>query len=799
MKVSNATALALEMDSLLRLVADFAATDLGHESLLQLTPVLDAGELEHRRRGYVEVGALLGPALVPSFEVALRPFLARLGSTSFAPEGLEFLAVADLLEIVEGVRVRVSEEQGESGRDPFPLLSARLEALPEGRTLSRLIRRRLDGRGAVRDDATPELARLKAGIRRRRDRLYRELGEISQKHRDLLSEDTVPQRDGRLVLVLQAGAKGRMPGLVHGRSATGKSFYFEPLSVVEGNNELQDAWEEEEEEKRRILADLLANLVVHEKLIRDHAVLLSELDSWQAQHRYAEVARANLLEISEPRSAKLVGARHPLLDPRLADVRERTLGQAGHREAVVPLDLVLTPERRALVITGPNAGGKTVALKTLGLACLAHGCGLPVPAEAGSSLPLVSALVATVGDDQDLLSDRSTFSGRLLRLREVWDEASEGSLVLLDELGSGTDPEEGAALSSALLEALLDRGGLVVVTTHLGQLAALAMEREGASCAAMEFDAERGAPRYRLTPGPPGGSEALALARRLGLAEELISAAEERLGTEGRDYRRLVAEVSALRERLSEEEERLAAAVLEADSERERLSKQRETLEADRRRVGEKARSDVESFRRQVRQELEEAVDRLREQWEEGRRKGLAREATEQLFQETPEVAVVESPLSNAEVVVGERVRHRSLGWEGRLLRVERGRAEVDLSGKTFRCKVGELVLVSESPSSSKGRKRAPVPIPEVPESTEVPLELHLIGKRVEPALEELDRYLDEAARSGRGQFRIVHGHGTGRLRRAVRDRLRSHPLVSEQRPGGPGEGGEGATVVELR
>jgi DNA mismatch repair protein MutS2 len=799
MKISTATASALEMDSLLRLVADFAVSDLGRESLLALGPALDAGELDYRRRGYVEVGALLGPALVPPFGVPLSPLLERLGSSSFNPEGLEFLAIADLLEVVEVVRARVSDEEEASGRDPFPVLSSQLEALPEGRTLSRLIRSRLDGRGAVRDDATPELARLKAGIRRRRDRLYRELGEISQKHRDLLSEDTIPQRDGRLVLVLQAGSKGRMPGLVHGRSASGKSLYFEPLVVVEGNNELQDAWEEEEAEKRRILAELLANLVALAGVIRAHAALLTELDSWQAQHRYAEAAQAGLLEIGEARQVRLIGARHPLLDPLLADVRERTLGQAGHREAVVPLDLLLTPERRALVITGPNAGGKTVALKTLGLACLAHGCGLPVPAEVGSSLPFVSALVATVGDDQDLLSDRSTFSGRLLRLREVWDEASEDSLVLLDELGSGTDPEEGAALSSALLEALLDRGGLVVVTTHLGQLAALAMEREGASCAAMEFDSERGAPRYRLAPGPPGGSEALALARRLGLAEELISAAEERLGSEGRDYRRLVAEVSALRERLSDEEKRLESAVVEMQSEREGLTRQREALEVERRRVGEKARSDLESFRLKVREELEETVEGLRSQWETGRRRGLAREATEGLFQELPKVAL-RAPLESGEVVVGDRVRHRSLGWEGQLLRVERGRAEVDLSGKTFRCKVEELVPATPSRRPAKGANRpTKLAITEVPESVEVPLELHLIGKRVEPALEELERYLDDAARSGRGEVRIVHGHGTGRLRRAIRDYLRSHRLVSNQRPGGAGEGGDGATVVQLR
>ncbi len=797
MRSSVATEHALEVEALRQVVADYAATDLGRRSLVALRPAGEPDDLSDRRAGFEAVTSLL--PLVPSIEEPLQSILDRLGATSFAPSGRDLLALASLIEVGESARDRVEEairEGREASSVELEPLVARLDRLPVLVDLVRSIRRRLDERGEVRDDATPELARLRGTVRRRRDSLYRELSALARQHGDLLSEDTVPQRDGRLVLVLQAGARGRLPGLIHGRSATGKSYYLEPLAVVEGNNELQEAAGAIEREKQRILDELREAVVAESDALARHAALVADLDHWQAAHRYAAQVGAHLLELAPARRVRLVGARHPLLDPRLAEVRARALGQAGHRDPVVPLDLELTPEQHALVITGPNAGGKTVALKTLGLAAWAQAAGLPVPADPGSSLPPFGELVATIGDDQDLLADRSTFSGRLLRLREVWDVAGSGSLILLDELGSGTDPEEGTALSAALLEALLDRGSLVVVTTHLGQLAALALERPGAACAAMEFDAERGAPRYRLVPGPPGGSEALALARRVGLAEELVAAAEARLGADGRDYRRLLAEVSALRERLASEEEALESSRREAEELTARLAVERDRLELERREVAKRARRDLETFRRQVRDEVGSVAERLREEWESGRRRGLERKVTDELLRDAPEIANSEAPSIEGPVVVGDPVRHRSLGWRGTLVALQRGRAEVDLDGKRLRCRVEELV---PGGPSAQHRQERRVPVTEVPEATPLAFELNLIGERVEPALERLERHLEEAVRQGRREVRVVHGHGTGRLRRAVRQRLSRHALVAEQRAGGTGEGGDGATIARLR
>ncbi|HYG62861.1 MAG TPA: Smr/MutS family protein, partial [Thermoanaerobaculia bacterium] len=738
-------------------------------------------------------------------------------------EGLDLVRLADLGKACRTVAARIQEAD-----PPCPALGALVAGLPDISPLLHRIDRALDRRGEVREDASPRLAALRQQIRRVRDQIYRELGSYAEGHREDLAEDTVPLRGGRLVVMLQAGAKGRSGGLVHGRSATGKSLYFEPLEVVETNNTLQQSVEDEEAERRRILAELMGEARAALPALETHAHLFAELDLLQSMVRFGDLCGAALPDIGPRFDLRLLSARHPLLDPGLAELREEALGHAGHTGTIVPLDIELTSERRALVVTGPNAGGKTVALKTTGLLTLAAQCGLPVPAAAGSRVPFVTRLVATVGDEQDLLADRSTFSGRLLRLKEAWEAAGPDSLVLLDELGSGTDPEEGAALSIALLEGLLTKGSFAVITTHLAQLAAAALEMGGASCAAMEFDPETGRPTFRLLPGPPGGSEALALARRLGLPAEWLDRAEARLGSEHRDLRRLLAEVERVRRELAETQERLEIEASDAEKLRRRLADERAALEEERRSVGRRLRAELDGFRRETGDRLRQEVERLRESFEEGRRRNLAAEAVERLFAEAP-VLGEEEPEPAGPVSVGQPVRHVGLGWEGVLEKLEAGRAEVLVRGKRVRCRPEELAparpgaaggsAVNRATPSTRAREGKPaiaganrtgqdrtaqdLPGRDRPrgdlEEAGVPKELNLIGQRVEAALEELDAYLDQALLASRKEVRVIHGHGTGRLRQAVREHLRGHPGVTAQRPGAPDEGGNGATVVVLR
>lgn len=797
--LSTATAQALELPSLLAVVSRLAASDLGRERVLALVPFEDEGALRAHRKLFEEAARLVAERpLVPGFEVPLGDLLNRLVTSRPPLEGIDLVRLADLGKATRGAVERIREAV-----PPCPALGRLAAELPNLDALLRKIEKTLDRRGEVREDASPKLAALRRQIRTVRDTIYRDLGDFVSAHKEDLSEDTIPMRGGRLVVVLQSGARGRTGGLVHGRSATGRSFYFEPLHVVESNNSLQQSVEDEEAERHRILRELIDGAREALPDLREHARFLGDLDLLQAAARFGERSDGHLPEIGPRHEMRLLGARHPLLDPCLAELREEALGQAGHLGDIIPLHIEWSAARRILVVTGPNAGGKTVSLKTTGLLALAAQCGLPIPAAPGSRVPFFSRLVATVGDEQDLLADRSTFSGRLLRLKEAWEGAGPDSLILVDELGSGTDPEEGAALAEALLEGLLEKGSLGVITTHLAQLAAAALELSGASCAAMEFDPESGRPTFRLVPGPPGASEALALARRLGLPAEWLDRAEARLGSEHRDLRRLIAEVERVRQELTDTRERLAVEHADAEKLRRRLAAEQAAMEEERRTVGQKLRGELDAFRRETLERLRREVERLRERFEEGRRKGLEAEALETLFAEAP-AFVEEETGAGGPLAVGEPVRHVGLGWQGVLEKLEDGRAEVLVKGKRVRCRPEELAPAG--PGAAAKRERTPLPAEraaasrrDLDEASEVPPEINLIGMRVEPALEELDSYIDRALLASRKQVRVIHGHGSGRLRQAVRDHLRGHRGIAEVRSGAPNEGGNGATVVTFR
>ena len=430
-----------------------------------------------------------------------------------------------------------------------------------------------------------------------------------------------------------------------------------------------------------------------------------------------------------------------------------------------------------------------------------------MPAAAGTAVPRFASLVATVGDEQDLLADRSTFSGRLLRLTEAWERAGPSSLALLDELGSGTDPEEGAALAVALLEALVERGGLALITTHLTGLAAAALELPGAACAAMEFDPATGRPTFRLLPGPPGGSEAIALARRLGLARELDrtrrgAARPGSTATSGAcspSSRRRASELAAAPRRAAPRREDAGRATSGRD-----WSARVPTLEAERRTIAARSKRELEAFREQVRAELAGEVERLQGR---ARRRAPAESRRGSDGAALRGGAAVAAPSRGGErrAAGGRRAEcaiARSAG-RGRLEKLDGDRAEVRVAGKRLRSAAEELISVgTAAPPAAPGKAAATPavrPSPRMPEAPEVAAELHLIGQRVEPALDALDGYLDQALRAGRAEVRVVHGHGTGRLRDAVREHLASHPAVAASRPGDPNEGGNGATVVRLR
>ncbi|MEM8994915.1 MAG: Smr/MutS family protein [Acidobacteriota bacterium] len=791
--LSEASSHALEFPALLEVLAQLAATDLGQQKVLGLEPTPSRTQLDGRRLQLTEARRLLaGRPLVPSSDQPFGPVLAAISDPNSTIRGRDLVLLADLLEASTNGQERVAQAD-----PPCEALAETVDHLQPADHILRLLRRTFDGRGEIRENATPKLAQLRSRIRGARQQIYEQLSSLIDEHREHLSEETIPMRGGRLVLMLNSGARGRVSGLVHGRSGTGRSFYFEPIAAVDGNNRLQQAVEDEEAEKRRILREVLSTLRSEAETLLHHADWLADLDLLQVAQRFGDLTEGHLADIGERHDLTLLGARHPLLDPRLRQLRRGALGTEGHQGDVVPLDVTLDGEKRALVVTGPNAGGKTVALKTVGLLTTLHHCGFPIPALPGSRLPVLEALVATVGDDQDLLADRSTFSGRLLRLREAWESASPDALMLLDELGSGTDPEEGAALSQALLEGLVTRRALVLVTTHLSQVAATALDTEGAFCAAMEFDPSSGEPTYRLVPGPPGGSEALSLAYRLGLPGAWLDRAESLLGSDHRQLRRLLAEVEGHRQELASTRSKLDLELKDAEKLRERLAQRETELAEEKRRVGKNLKNQLEDFRRQTLERLRREVETIKREMEGGRRKGLASKAAERLFESAPKLPAEPAALQ-IPIRVGGPVRHRNLGWQGVLEKIEKGKAQVNVGGKLILCK--EKDLVGDQPGRPPAKKAAPRKAAASPSyEREAASQLMLVGQRVEPAIDRLDRFLDQALLASSTEVRVVHGHGSGRLREAVRKHLRGHPAVGRHRPGDESEGGDGATVVELR
>ncbi|MDE2689196.1 MAG: Smr/MutS family protein [Acidobacteriota bacterium] len=849
---SAATSEALEFPSLLAVLAGFASTDIGGRAVRAIAPETDRDEIDRRRVRYAEIAREVerDGVLVPSLDglLDLRDHLEGDGRGLGGPELLDLSAAIEASEEVLG-RLESPDATPQCAAEVETLRRMEAdaaEAVPPGQHgggcagLANRLRRMLNRRGEVRADATPRLRTLGRDARRAQASVEASVQAYVREHGNALADDSTPMRGGRLSVLLPSGSRGRLAGIVRGRSASGRSFYFEPSEVVEGNDELERIASERDVERTRILAELVAQVQVLTPAIVARIDFLAAVDAMQAAARFAVDLDAALVTVASDGPAgrapllELRGARHPLLDPRLADRRELALGAAGNRGVVVPLDLKLDdqagssvrrldsgegrswPGSRSLVLTGPNAGGKTVALKTVGLLCLMNQAGLPVPAGRDSRLPILDHVVAVVGDEQSVLDEQSTFSARLLRLREVWRRAGPRTLVLLDEVGAGTNPEEGAALGIALLEGLVERGSLGILTTHLTQLAAAALESQSASCAAMGFDPQNGLPTYRLVVGPPGGSQALALARRLGLPPAWLERAEHFLGSEHQKLRRVLERNERLRERLLEREAELTRLSAETETARARFETRQESLRAARQRLEQTLGREVDALRRANRRRLDEALAELSSMPRGPGKRAFARAASSLHGELDRDLSAAADRASRAAgeidpaperepeepsqpeeqrpLTLGARVRHRSLGWLGELVDLRGDQATVLVRGKRVRTPSADLVAVAGGERPASGRVRV-----QRSQADPVEAELLLIGQQVEPALESLDAYLDRALAAGHERVRVVHGHGSGRLRRAVRTHLRDHPAVAGFDPAPPASGGDGATEVLLR
>jgi DNA mismatch repair protein MutS2 len=604
-----------------------------------------------------------------------------------------------------------------------------------------------------------------------------------------LQEAIITQREGRYVVPVRAEARGRINGIVHDSSASGATLFIEPMAVVELGNRVRELSIQEQREIDRILRELTLLVGEHADAIDYTVETLAQLDLAFAKAKYAAALRAvpPIIDIGsreQPPYLELIQARHPLLDP----------------DTVVPTSLELQRTFSILIITGPNTGGKTVTLKTVGLLALMAQSGLHIPAQEGSRLPVYSGVYADIGDEQSIAQSLSTFSGHLKNIIGILRDADANSLLLFDELGAGTDPVEGAALARAIVEQLLERKIPAMIATHYAELKAFAHTTPGVQNASMEFDLETLAPTYRLIIGIPGRSNAFAIATRLGLEPVLVERARENVGKNNQELETLLAQLKKSREETAREQSRAAAARENA----ERAAKQVRRELADTQRQ----RSEIlRTTREQARAELDATraeLNRLKREWSQGSlNRDAVKRAEDELaalsdaadaLQAPPPPRRAEPSIPQQRIRVGDRVYVPSLNQYGDVVNIG---SDLVVQVGSFRMNLSpdRVELQPRTPEPAKPAAQTSVILPDV----ESPgIEVHLRGMRAEDAMDTLEKYLDRAVMAGLPYVRVVHGKGTGTLRKLARDFLHSSPLVTSYETAEPGEGGEGVTIAKL-
>ncbi|HET7091258.1 MAG TPA: endonuclease MutS2 [Anaerolineae bacterium] len=788
----------LELPKVLARLAKYTSFSAGHERALALAPSPDPDTVARWQRETSEARRLLTSKADLNLGGVhdVRP-LAEAASRNGTLLPQELLDVRSTLIAARELRRTLTRLD-----NPFPSLAAVAGRIADLPGLINEIGRCIDAeRAEVYDHASPALAAVRRDLRGAFGNLQEKLQRILTNPRNgpYLQEALLTQRGGRYVIPIKAEFKGRIPGIVHDQSASGATLFIEPLSTVELNNKWRELQLKEEREVQKVLHDLSQIVGAEAAPIARTVEALAEIDVIFARARYADATRSVEPALRAPpvippaeRGGQRGGApsggpvalkqaRHPLLDP----------------STVVPLDIVLDEDTRIVVITGPNTGGKTVALKTVGLIASMAQCGMHIPAAEGSALAIFDQIFADIGDEQSIEQSLSTFSSHLTNITSFLDEVDDRSLVLLDELGAGTDPAEGSALARAMLDHLRARQAVTLVATHYPELKVWAAARHtpGAVNASVEFDAETLRPTYKLTIGLPGRSNAFAIATRLGLPDEIVSRARSMVAEGDLRAEDLLADIHRQRE-LAESARRAAeAARAEAERQARELRDRLAKIEDERAAILDRARDDAA----QQLAALSEEVDALRKRLSAAQQAELeavrarAAELEAKIEPERPADTQHATRNTSHAIRVGDTVWVRPVNATGEVLSIAGREAEIGVGAARMRAKLGDLEWRS-SPAPGVGRAGQTT----VHLSTRPKLDLDLRGLRADEAIRELEKHVEAAYLAGMPFTRIIHGKGTGSLRKAVREALRDNPVVSAIESGQEGEGGDGVTVVRL-
>ncbi len=788
----RSTATDLGFDKVLTIVAAHAKTRVGR---LRLSGCFDLPDARSacRRAAYTtaltELVGIDGPLPLAGIDDAV----AWLGPDAPVPsEPKQFVALLSLARRVASVRKRLATVPNE-----LAVLRRTADELPDTTGLVATVAPLLGRDGRIPDDASPELARVRRASARQRRDVLQVLAGIQRAHRSAMTDAPPTLRRDRYCVPVRAGAKSEVPGLLLDTSATGATVFVEPFDAVELNNALAENAARERHEVQRILRLIGDAFADAAQQLTSAVEVLAELDAAQAAVLFGVRVGGFVACPQSGVGLNLVGARHPLLDERLSELRHELFGGAGRSRndrSAVPLDFALPDGVRTLVISGPNAGGKTVVLKTIGLMVLMCYRGIPLPAAPETTVPVIDDLWCHVADEQDVSADLSTFSGAMAATASLLETATADTLVLYDELGAGTDPMEGAALGCAVLEELARRRSLTVATTHLAAVAQTASTADGFDNAAMEYDEVNRTPTYELTVGRPGRSRGLDIARRMEVSDTVLNRAEELLGGDHLELDRWLRRLETL------EQELLAERAVIAEREAELAALQRDVeaekgrLETELAQVPETVAAERDRLRRRAKRQLDRATEKLAKATRD--RTPLGRKRLQKLRDEALDLGDRERPIRPARSdgpAPGARVTLSVLGGDGVVDEIRGSQISVVVGNKKIWVPIGD-VEVLERPNEGQRPKR-PVRL-EV--GDEAPREIMLLGMDAERARDEVVKALDQAFSAGARTIRIVHGHGAGILRRTVAEICREHPAVRSFKHPPGNRGGTGATEVEL-
>ena len=778
----------LELPRVLELLASCAVTDEGKERALRLRPMTDLDDVRRAQEETTAAVKLLALRGTPGF-AGIHPVAASLQRADMGGS----LNTRELLEIAAVLRAARTAGDYGAGEEKSPI-SHLFHALTPNKFLEETITNSIIGEDELADSASPELASIRRHMRATEAKVREILQKIiSSNQSKYLQESIITIRSDRYVVPVKSEYKNSIPGLVHDVSSSGSTFFIEPMGVVKANNELRELAAKEKKEIERILAELSAQCAAHKEDILEDYQLLIWLD--------AIFARAKLslkLECTEPRLSdkflKLRGARHPLLDQKKAVANDLELGERFD----------------TLVITGPNTGGKTVTLKTMGLITLMAQCGLHIPAKDDSTVRIYDRVLADIGDEQSIAQSLSTFSSHMTNIVGILKEADDKTLILFDELGAGTDPVEGAALAAAIIESARGLGAQVAATTHYAELKVYAMTTPGVENASCEFNVETLAPTYRLVMGIPGKSNAFAISRRLGLPEYIIDKAAARLDAENVRFEDVLTRLDQQRQEMEKERLEARRLKLEMEQSAEKAREYREKLEAERSMVVEKAQAEARAIIEEARAASDLALSELKEMkkrqdkldWQqvndtraESRR--LLNEAERNIGGPAKEI---EPPPPTRPAVAGDTVELVKMGTRATVLSVNKdGSLQLQAGILKISAKQDEVRVVEGETESQKATRKIIARAEHTIRTAAVPSQVDLRGMMTDEAIAVLERFLDTAMMGKLETVTIIHGKGTGAVRNAVRTYLRRSRYVKSFRPGRYGEGEDGVTIAELK